>query len=134
MPEFDSTDTWSSFSGTNTPVLLWWIYGPALCRYEVHKIPKRRPYFEGGISAEQGERMIVVFRLAKMICTDGYRMQIKVLGGRMLQVTGMEEGDFVTEILEATVKTPFQACNMPPFGLATRPTKTSQALWPLGVR
>jgi hypothetical protein len=57
----------------------------------------------GGISAEQGARMMVLFRLAKMICRDGYKVQIhlpSVLGGTVIEVTGMQEGSFIAQVLE----------------------------------
>jgi hypothetical protein len=50
---------------------------------------------EGGNFAEKGARMVIMFRLAKMICKDGHWLHIrlpKVLGGGFLPVDGMMEG------------------------------------------
>jgi hypothetical protein len=58
---------------------------------------------EGGNFAEKGARMVIMFRLAKMICKDGHWLHIrlpKVLGGGLLPVDGMMEGCFITEFLE----------------------------------
>jgi hypothetical protein len=58
---------------------------------------------EDGVSAEQGKRMIKVFRVAKLLCKDGYKVQMHLptkLGGKKIEVTGVQEESFVREILE----------------------------------
>jgi hypothetical protein len=78
---------------------------PATSTY-VHP-PQFRPIV-GGISAEKGAQMVTMFRLAKMICRDGYNVQIRlpaVLGGKMIQIPDMLEGYFITEFLEQGQRT-----------------------------
>jgi hypothetical protein len=62
----------------------------------------------GGLNSEQGPRMLIMFRLAKMFIRDGYRVQIrlpKALGGLLVSIDGMPEDYFVTEICERGVTT-----------------------------
>jgi hypothetical protein len=59
--------------------------------------------FNNGISAEQGERLIKVFRLAKLLCNDCYEVQMRLptkLGGKVIEVAGVQEASFIREILE----------------------------------
>jgi hypothetical protein len=57
---------------------------------------------EGGISAEKGARIVLMFRLAKMFIKDGYQVQLrlpKVLGGGLLHVDSITEDSLVTDFL-----------------------------------
>jgi hypothetical protein len=58
---------------------------------------------DGGVSAEQGERLIKVFRLAKLLCNDCYEVPLRLptkLGGKVIEVAGVQEASFIREILE----------------------------------